>query len=57
MSAFTDRLYRQWLAQNKRGIGGVAPDAELQHRPANPPARVQPSVPAQVPAARPEKLS
>lgn len=66
MSAFTDRLYRAWTAQNgytgprhrpNGGIGGVAPDAEPQHGSANPPDRVQPSEPAQVPAARPESLS
>lgn len=41
----------------ERGIGGVAPDAELQRGPAEPPARVLQSGSARVVAARPEKLS
>jgi hypothetical protein len=57
MSALTDRLYRQWLAQNRGGIGGVAPDAEPKRRPADSPARVRFGSPAKGQAARPAKRS
>ncbi len=56
MSALTDRLYRQWLAQN-RGVGVVDPDAKPRSMPAGHPPRVPPAAPAQVAPARPEKLS
>lgn len=56
MSALTDRLYRQWLAQN-RGVGVVDPDGKPRPMPAGQPSRVRPAPPAQVVAARPEKLS
>lgn len=57
MSAFTDRLYRQWLGQNRGGIGGVAPDAKPQRRPAKPAGRGHPTLQSKDAASRPEKLS
>lgn len=57
MSALTDRLYRQWLAQNRGGIGGVAPDAELQCRPVKSPSCGRSVSSAKGQAARPAKLS
>lgn len=49
--------YPALLPRAKRGIGGVAPDAEPQREPSNPPARVPELRPVEVVAARPEKRS
>lgn len=54
MSALTDRLYREWLARNRGGMGAVAP-MQAQRRPSNSLPRVRPAAPAQVVATRPEK--
>ncbi len=57
MSALTDRLYRQWLGQNRGGIGGVAPDAEPQRRPSKPPRRGHPAPQSKDAPRGPGKLS
>ena len=55
MSAFTDRLYAQWQAQNG-GMGAIAPMA-TQKPWLRPAGRVPSPLPAQVYPARPEKHS
>lgn len=57
MSALTDRLYREWLARNRGGMGAVAPMQSNGKRPASRASRVRSPAPAQVVAARPEKPS
>jgi hypothetical protein len=54
MSQLTNRLYRDWLARNHRGMGAVAP-MQAQRVPSKPLPRVRPATPAQVVATRPEK--
>lgn len=55
MSAFTDRLYRAWLA-NQGGMGGMPPMVTHQlHRPIA--SRVRPPLPASPALARPDKPS
>ena len=57
MSALTDRVYREWLARNRGGMGAVAPMQSRGKSPARPASRVRPASPVREPAARPEKLS
>lgn len=54
MSAFTDRIHREWVARNRGGMGAVAPMGT--HKPLlRSPGRGQSPAPAKVLAARPDK--
>lgn len=54
MSASTDRIYREWVARNRGGMGAVAPMETQSRRPFEASRGPVPPL-ARVSAARPEK--